>query len=202
MNDTTRITVCLLPPRAVAEQAIAMSKKLSEHGGMFTLGNSENIPHVTLYMTDIPTVNLALVIRTLQAREESFEPCLLVSRTYRQKENGFVDIAYETSPALLSFQKLIVDALNNLRNELPGHEEAYGRMSPEHQKNVRVFGYPEVDTDFEPHLTFSRLPRESAIDTTQLPPIDFSFTLTRLALTKTGPNGTSKEVLYAKILRD
>src|ERR671922_9628 len=58
--------VVILPPPAVRDHAIALSKELERYGGKFVLGKRRFIPHISLYHIPIRPENFAAFSRTVQ----------------------------------------------------------------------------------------------------------------------------------------
>src|SRR5690349_17023688 len=46
--------IVILPPPAVRDYAIALSKQLAEHGAKFVLGKRRYLPHISLYHIPVP----------------------------------------------------------------------------------------------------------------------------------------------------
>ncbi len=195
MIDIQRISVVLLPPKHIADQAILISEILQKKSE-FTLSKILH-PHITLYMTDILTKDLSLVLSVFEASACNIDLPALTQETYRQKKSGYVDVLFSNTTTLQNAQRTIAEKINPLRRELVAHKEILSSLSELQRKNVLDWGYPDMGELFEPHMTFSRL-KETARDRdilTDLPSCAFSFTPTGIALSLVGEHGTCTEIL-------
>ena len=155
--STIRIVIALIPTTEVAEKASAVSATFAEHHPFFVLGSEGPFPHVTLYMTDIPSNNLELLVEQIRTVIPTKQPLPLTAKKFRIKKNGYVDVEYQRTATLIEFQKQIVESLTSLQEEVVAHSDIFEQLSSEKQDLVLRFGYPEYGIFYEPHLTFTRV---------------------------------------------
>ncbi len=205
MNDQT-YDIVLLPGGSVTQKAIRLSEKLSQHyDTRFTLGKESNYPHYSLYMAQLDKHSAEKAKHHLAEIASAFPIFDLEATKYWQDpEEGFFEIQYKRTPALIALQNHIIASINPLRKGRfldfypPGYtkEELEKQLTGNALEQLYKYGYPEIGEDYRPHMTFTRL-TQSAIATTidtKLPPItEFSGIYPRLGLYVMGPNGTCVE---------
>lgn len=167
-------------------------------GTRFTLNDRDAIPHLSLYMANISPQNLDRAKDALAAIAERTPPIALTAASYAINAHGMTEIFYEKTPEITRLQEDVLTAVNPLREGLrerdPVGRSIQYRMrqaSGELARNFDVYGYDEIGSYFNPHITLTRL-----IDPTCQPvPPDlsqFDAKFRRLAFVKMGEHGTVK----------
>ena len=189
--SVTRITIGLIPTPDVANEAYALSAEFHQHHSFFTLTQKGPSPHITLYMTDLPTTQVETVPKLLTSLLPWFALVSLTGKKFRLQANGYIDVEYEVTPSLLSLQSAIVERIAPLREGLEAHADIFETLSIEPQNAVLRFGYPDYGILFTPHLTLTRVQAGTTLVVPEQYKVEnFSCTPHTLGIFITGPNGT------------
>ena len=194
--------IVLLPDDKITKQAIELSEKLSrEYPMRFTL-NTTTVPHYSIYMAQLTEKGVEEAKKKIKAIAHEFSTFSLEATKYWQDSaEGFFEIQYERTPQLIALQEQVIAAINPLREGRFLAEYPPGYTKEEQQKKLTgnalaqftKFAYPEIDEDYRPHMTFTRL-QEAAYATkivTNLPEVtSFSGKFSSLGLFVMGHNGT------------
>ena len=188
--------IVILPPKNISQKAISISKKLRVKGGLFTLGNKVYFPHVTLYMAEFPLKNIPKIKSLLQKFVIKIKPFNLNSSDYRQSPGGYVDVAYKKSKKIKDIQKSLIDLLNPLREGLimESDKERLHTSIKTEQKNIKLYGYRYAKSQFDPHITFTKL-KEYNTSAVAMPKTDFSFKAESVAIFSKGEHGTCNKLI-------
>jgi hypothetical protein len=193
--------IALLPSDALAQKAVSLSHELEAHDTLFTLGERKNLPHLSLYMVQIPSTGLVVARAALTRLATQTKAFTLTTKGYSQSR-GYIDVTYNKSPALSSLQMEVIDAVANVRGGT--HEEYVQSLSvmlPTARLNVERYGYPNVGSLFRPHLTFTRFEAGRQASLEDVPAADrFSGSYVRLALCELGQHGVCKQQVMAEEL--
>lgn len=187
----------LLPPDGVARAAIEESERLRALGTRFTLGPNE--PHVSLSMRNILEQDLPWAVDRLAEVAARNPAILLRAQRLATNEYGMVEVFYGKPPQITALQEDELNTLDPLRDGLrefdPVGRSISDRMrtaTGELARNFERYGYDEIGSYFNPHITLARL-----IDPNVQPePPDlakFDGTFERLALYRMGDHGTCVE---------
>ncbi len=189
--------IAILPPESITEKAIKLSKMLKKHGTLFVLDKKKYYPHVTLYMTEFPAKNLKFVKKTLQQLTPKTKPFEIKFVRYRQSKDGYTDISFKRNKNILQLHKKVVHRINSLREGLvrPKDLARFRQFSKEKQKNLRLYGYDNVLSEFIPHLTLAKLERADKKELSRLSNFDFSFIVKEIGLFQSAEHGTCKKLI-------
>lgn len=188
--------VVVLPPSAVEQASIAVSQKLSALGTEFTLNSANVFPHLSLYMAhfdELDEVQKRLVALSQRPQLQ------LEAVSYNANDQGMCEVFYHKTPEVTDLQEAIISQLNPLRHGLRT-KDPVGRLladrlattQGEEHRNLVQYGYDEVGSFFNPHITFTRFKNHrTPTPTTSLPPLStFSGAFDTLALFEMGEHGT------------
>ena len=98
---------------------------------------------------------------------------------------------------LITKQKKIIDLINPLRQGLL-REKTILKMSGFKKielKNIKRYGFQNVDSEFAPHLTFTKLSPPNKTALKKIKKTDFSFMVGQLALLRLGNHGTGRKLI-------
>jgi hypothetical protein len=196
MIDSLACNIALIPDPAIVHSAIATSKRLEQHGGLFILDNMEFFPHVSLYMTQLKVADVDMAGELLAAIAAQTRVIHAIAVRYAQEE-GFIDAEYVRSPQLVALQERVLTAINPIRDGLREKDQRrLERAKGVARTNLEQYGYRGVGELFRPHLTFTRFDAKYAIDTRSLPdPSAFNGPFVGLGLFTMGDHGTCTKKL-------
>ena len=169
-----KYNIALIPSLDVEKKAVEISKVISRHGGVFTLGE-ENKAHITIahFNCDDPTILMSIMMDV----KSILHPCsdiTLTQENYREKD-GWIDVVYEETLQMTELYRAICVILNKYDCE---------KTSQAWSENP-------------PHLTFSRIiKKEIVCDLSQLPVHDLSFSSRSIGLYTLGEHGTNNTLLH------
>ncbi len=189
-----RINICFLPPEHIAQQALTVSGMFKTYNGLFQLNDTAH-PHVTLHMSDFHNESVDEIISQVEDCVPLMKNISLRQEKYRQKKSGYCEVLFANTEAILAAQSLIASRVNHLRGSILAHTEVFETFTDEQKRNNVQWGYPEMGWLYEPHITFSRLPRGKAEVMQYIPTFDFSFVPTYMGVALVGEHGTCKEIL-------
>ena len=188
--------IVILPPKDITKKAIAISQKLRAKGGLFTLGNKINFPHITLYETEFSLKNIPKIKVCLKNLSLKIKPFNLNLSDYTQTPGGYIFVTYKKSRKLKDVQKNLINLLNPLRerSKTESSKEGFNTSTKIEQRNVGLYGYSYVKSQFNPHITFTKLKRYNP-SALSIPKTDFSFKVSTIAIFSNGKYGTCKKLI-------
>ncbi len=164
--------IILLPNKSVSELAKQLANEVSTKGDIyFKIDNKINFAHITIYKVEFPTKNkrkFFSLLRSIVKNTTPFE--LQFNKLY--SERGWVGLDFKKGSQLYSIHKKVLKIINPLReghisekhrielkdsNRFPGRQREY----------IKAFGYPQVMTEYHPHLTFLRFKDEKTAEKIQ-----------------------------------
>ncbi|RJR16228.1 2'-5' RNA ligase family protein [Candidatus Microgenomates bacterium] len=192
--------VVVLPDEKVRRQVIFRSEQISKKfQTKFTLDGNKFHPHITLYQAAYPESNIEQIKQRL-TKIASNTTLFQITLTKIESFMQFIFLNAVKSRELFDLHKLIIDALNPLREGtlIPDDEEDL--QNPETPQQVKDsilrYGYSLALEAFAPHITLSRLKNgedvEKALDSIAVKP--YTFTVDAMYLTNRGQNGTCNEI--------
>jgi hypothetical protein len=183
--------VVLLPNSALADRAIQTSNQLADRGVVFTLAEGTFYPHVSVYMLQLRTADLAEAGKRLREIAKATTSLSLEAKKYWQARQ-FLDAEYEKSKALSELQAQVVGALNPIRDGMITEEVArMQEASGLRLENYKRYGWNAVGELYRPHLTLTCFKQDEDISALGLPDISkFSDTFSKIGLYEMGSNGT------------
>ena len=189
--------IAIYPSKDISKKAIKVSKKLKSKGGLFILDDKNYFPHVSVYMTEFPLKNLPKIKKLLQKIASETEPFQIISLRYRQNKGGYVDVVFRRSLRIKKFQEEIVKVLNPMREKLIRERTkmSFPGMNKAQQKNIKLYGYHSVGSEFYPHLTFTRLEKFDKPALSVISKANFSFEVGKIALFYLGDHGTCNKLV-------
>lgn len=189
--DSIPCDIVLLPSDELAEKLIQVSGTLGTQSPLFTLDGVSFYPHASLYMTQLKRDDLDKVKELLSGIASNVATLNLTASKYDQAM-GFFDAEYERTKQLDELQKVVIDAINPIRDGMREKDKA--RMLEATglaRENFEKYGYAPVGELFRPHATITRFANEGTTDTSLLPnPAYLSGQFTHLGLFEMGDNGT------------
>jgi 2'-5' RNA ligase len=189
--------IVIYPPKDIATKAIKMSKTFKKKGGSFVLDGTNYFPHITIYMTEFPLKNISKVKKLLKQLVSEIKPFQITASDYRQNKDGYIDVNYKKTNNIKELQKKVIKLLNPLREGLlrPKDKERMEKFSKSHQKNIKLYGYRGVGTEFYPHLTFTKLEQFNKSALSKIRKKNFSFKVNRIGLFYLGEYGTCRKLI-------
>lgn len=197
MMEHAPYNIVILPPKEIAERAMLVSKELANVGSFFVLDQKQFLPHITLYMVELPSEHMAMVKDALKHIASELLPLQMEQTVYRHVYDGYVDVAFAKTPNLMRLQERIIETVNPLREGLlrATDRERFDSLPTEEQAQLNKYGFRSIGHMYAPHLTLSRLTQSNPDSINQLTPRAFSFSATTLALTRIASHGTCPEIL-------
>ncbi len=92
-------------PSHTRKNVIKISRQLKKKGGFFSLGEKTFIPHITVYMVDLPRNNERKVLAELKDIMREIKPIACKPVRYRKSGGGYVDILYRQKSADKNYTK-------------------------------------------------------------------------------------------------
>jgi 2'-5' RNA ligase len=178
------------------EQAIQINEKLVENFGSQIDFSSKIEPHLTIFMGLFPAANLDRIKQNLNSINREFSPFSLTFDHFRISEEGYVFWEPKPCQKLQKLHEQVVQSLNPLRDGLI--REKYMNLLSSYteieQQLILKFGFPWVNSLFNPHLTLGKIaPERNGSELNQLLQkysAPEKTTLARLKLGTVGENGT------------
>ncbi|HSX28339.1 MAG TPA: hypothetical protein VLF60_02720 [Candidatus Saccharimonadales bacterium] len=200
MNELPVYDVVLLPPAAVRDASIAVSRQLKPLGTEFTLQADHLYPHLSLYMLNILSGQLQETFSRLQGIARQTRPLQLQASHYGHNfTEGMFEVFYHKTSEIIALQERVIAGLNPLRHGLRtkdpvGHTLAdwLPQTTGVAHHNLETYGYDEVGELFKPHITFTRfVTRTTQVELATLPALSqFHSIYTQLGLFEMGEHGT------------
>lgn len=191
-------------PEKVSRSAVSLSGKIkTETRVNFTLHQSTNVPHITVYQLIIPDRNLDRLIKILEDLALKLPP-----QNFRfagfEEHSGYLSVQLDLPPRVKLFQEEVVKSVNFLREgrSLIGEEEALNY--PESQrKNIAEYGFDNLLDFYNPHITITCLsdPEKAKRFISGLNWTENEFSCSAIGLYSLGEFGTCKELIREFKLR-
>lgn len=203
MDKSESYSVAIIPPKHIIEKAIVISKKLLQLGSLFKL-DDDHFPHISIYQSQYPIKNLNKIIESLKKQAQILKKTKLNSLSYRQIDNGFIDVVYERRSDLEDLQFKIIKSLSPLREGLKNNDDLnnINIYNKTQQQNINLYGYRSIGSMYFPHLTFTKykeIQDESIL--LKIPSEDFSFVANKIGLFYQGDYGTCRKLIYLSLLQ-
>jgi 2'-5' RNA ligase len=189
--------IVIYPPAKIREKAITISKRLKKEGGLFSLGEKTFIPHLTIYILDLPAKNEKKVGLALKELASTLKPMKLTFLRYRNSNGGYTGAVYKRTKAITDLQMKILNAINPFREGIVRDKyKPILKTLPKHMRsNVERFGFSDVGKEYHPHLTFTRFPNDREIKLKTIQKLNFSFTANEIGFCRRGEHGTCKKLI-------
>lgn len=191
--ESLSCSVVILPPEQIVDRAIELSTQLS---GVFTLNHENKLPHITMYMCELPVANIEKARAAVRAVLQDATAVSLNFTGYSVSMSyAFAD--FEPTQELFALQAKLIEAVNPLREGLIRSTDAarIDTLTPAEQEGIRQSGYRMAGGNYEPHMSLTKLVGDESV-MQQLPQdLDLSFAANTLAFVFTGENGTCREVI-------
>lgn len=186
--DYKRYDIVVMPPREIAEQAIALSRALAPLGTFFVLDLVKHHPHLSLYRVPFSEMSLSVVIDTLAKLATMTKPFLLEQGTYYPDQGVWVGVRYVASKALLDLHTTVIAATKDYRiiEDDIRYAARWAEMSPEKRKNIQECGWADAFLAYSPHMSFTKLKTPRVDVLAHLPQREFSFRADHLGLYELG----------------
>lgn len=192
-----RYNIAIIPPRAIIEQAIAMSEELRKFDSFFVLDEKTLSPHISLYHAPFTEERLGDVIGKLEEITAGTRPFPVRHASYYPDQGVWVGIRYVSDKAILDLHTQVIEATKGYRAEQDDvrYLARWAELSHQQRENIKDCGWTDSFTLFSPHLTFTKLrqPRTDVLH--HLPEHDFSFQVDHIALVERGEYGACIKTL-------
>lgn len=159
------ISVAFLLPCEVHQSAVSLSTEISKRfKTIFTLGDRESVPHVTIYFNEYPKSNIDNILESANVLAEEFGRTK-VEFTRFCTGRGYIDMGIGLSKQLVMIHKRSVKLLfpqlkTHLREKYLESSEKYSLYSEKQKRNIKRYGHPDVMDLYRPHVTLTRLENE------------------------------------------
>jgi len=199
-SESLLLNVAIIPPDRVSREAIDLSSKTHALGGIFELDRATRFPHMTIYMARFPRSAVNAAQKELSNLVPSLKEEILEHSGYYVTPIKYYEISYRKTPGLEKLQEMIARKLRGLRYapENPEIENYFGDYTGDTKENVEKWGYDLFGSLYRPHVTLTRLPSETRIDSLgQLPRSldDLSFSLSGIGLFQADDMGAARELI-------
>lgn len=189
--------IVILPPPAVRDHAIALSKELERYESKFVLGKRRYIPHISLYHIPVRSEDFAAFSRTVQN---------IASR----RQGGDLRLRSIDMPLLMTdkpkwLQQLHLDVVNQTSRYFDWNSGAKDSWGIEYlPANLRVrakqylekFGSPMIDVMFRPHITLASFKDKRIRKDIPSPAFEpMAFRVDEVSICELGPSHSCRRVI-------
>jgi hypothetical protein len=190
-------SIVIYPPAEISKKAINISKKLKKKKASFVLDGKNYFPHITLYMAEFPLKNIIKARKLLKQFAIKTKQFEMKPLKCRQSKGGYIDIEYRKSKQIKELHRNVIKLLNPLREGLlkESDKEWISKSSKIQQKNIKLFGYSDVGSEFFPHLTFTKLEKFNKSAILGINKSDFSFKVDKIGFAYLGDYGTCRKLI-------
>lgn len=188
--------IAIIPPPAIAHKAIAASRLLRRHGGLYVLDSKKYFPHITLYMTEFPVKNIPMIKTLLRRLSLETRTLGFSSPAIRLKKDRSVVIILK-SVAVRTLHRKIVRILNHLREGLMRPKDAarFDQLTTQEQCMLQRYGYKDALARYVPHLTLAKLSSAKRPAITDFISSNSVFRSRMIGLFQSGEHGTCRKLL-------
>lgn len=199
--STAERNIVILFDETLTQKFIKLSKNVNAHiPSKIVLNNTDQIPHLTLYMTKYPERNIQKVVEKISRIAQTTKPfqMKLIGKSCHASGTLFIDA--EMSVNLYRLHEKLVDRLNPLREGLFNEEELTVQgMTEKNKKMLIEYSMWAVKNDYLPHISVARVynPAKDRENVLKLLPetIQYQTTVQNIAFVVRGPNGTCNKIL-------
>ncbi|OFY63295.1 MAG: hypothetical protein A3H98_11280 [Bacteroidetes bacterium RIFCSPLOWO2_02_FULL_36_8] len=197
LQRSKSLNIVICPPRSVCKKAITISNKLTRQGGLFALNENICHPHISIYMSEFPLKNLRKIRKLLEQISSEVKPFEIRSSIHSQKMDGYVYMNYHKTRDIRELQKKVINLLNPLREGLIREKDMVKMpdLNNAQHENIMRYGYRNVGSQFDPHLTFTKLEKSTRGYLSEFKDIDLSFNITEIGLFYQGDHGTCRKLI-------
>lgn len=164
MTNFVTIRTMFLPESELISKSLALAKEVTKGQEIyFHITKKTQLAHSTIYMAEFPLKNFNRIVDSLARLANKTRPIKLEYEKMYQ-EWGYIGFSFKKNREIYELHKQVLDLLNPLRD---GHlrmkyikELRSGKYSKRQMKYIRNFGYPQVLSEYNPHLTLARLKSE------------------------------------------
>lgn len=156
-----KIIVAIKPNKELTIEAIDNSRRIAnKFTSEILLDESKNIPHISLYLTEIPTRNIITAKEILSKFFRNVQVDLNFSCFHYK--NGYFDAEFELTTELSRLHMEILDKINPLREDHIRQKwvESFHEYNQIEQNNIKKYGSVYVAESFRPHLTLAYIPSQ------------------------------------------
>jgi hypothetical protein len=189
--------IVILPPPAIQNHAIGLSKRLEEYGGKFVLGRRRFIPHISLYHVPVRAQNFdsfSRAVREVAAR------CLGGSLRLTSVD---MPVLMTNKPAWLTrlHRQMVANTCLFLDRDYDVEQTWHTNYLPAHlrapaRRYLRQFGSPLIHEVFRPHITLTSFEDRSIAP--RIPPLNFeprTFHVATVSICELGPSHTCQRTV-------
>jgi hypothetical protein len=154
----TKIIVGIYPQGDLNIEAVKNSKIIAKYYDSSVILDSHGpYPHITLYLSEIPSANISKVIDLLNIKFLETKIQLEFNRISFQK--GYLDVELKLNSDLMGLHKQVVEVVNpyregHIRDKWIREMESYDTGEQQHLKD---YGSIAILDTYRPHLTLARL---------------------------------------------
>jgi len=206
-NKFIRLNTVFQPPTEIVKMAMSLSHKVGkENEPFFILDNIKFYPHITIYSPEYPALNRNVVSEVVKSIASQFSKLPFKFKEV-ESHQGFIGINFQNTSQIKEIHEKIVESLNPLRK---GHirsrykqDDCQTRHSIGQQKNIKLFGYPDILDLYQPHLTIIRLKDENVAKriTKEIKWKSKEFFVSKLGIYTMGEHGTCSKLVSKSSLR-
>jgi hypothetical protein len=157
-SQTELLNVCIIPPTAVTEQCVLLSKELSSTDTLFTVDGIAKFPHMTLYMARFPNGSRKLVVDAVEDSLQGRFSFACTQSGFHVTEGGYGEVSYTRTNELLDVHENIISVVKEFRYspENPYVESYFGSYSAAQKINACSTGYDLAHDLYRPHTSLTR----------------------------------------------
>lgn len=195
--------IAIIPPDYIRKQAIEVSRSLIAHETFFVLDDTTFYTHATLHAVDLNKKDLPRaqgIVSAILGETPSFH---LEPIGYVYYPGDWIAIEYHRNETIDTLHERLVKALNPLRQPRHSREEIEARedLSDVDKANIIDYGHRMLLTQFEPHITFTRLKVTNEGVEQTLPDLSWSFQAADIGIFLSAAHGACVERIETYTLR-
>jgi len=207
VNDATLwqnyFDIVILPPPALQDHAIALSKQLKPYGAKFVLGKQRFLPHISLYHIPVRPEHFAefsKAVREIASRHAGGRLRLT---------SVDMPVLMTDKPAWLNRLHLqLVDRTCAFLDREYGVEKTWNtaylpkELAGPARRYLKEYGSPLINEVFRPHITLTSFKRKNA--NRKIPSLDLdplSFTVDAVTICELGPSHSCQRIIATFALK-
>jgi 2'-5' RNA ligase len=189
--------IVILPPPAIQDHAIALSKRLEPYGGKFVLGKNRFIPHISLYHIPVRPERFAAFSDAVRNVASTHPGGTL------QLTSVDMPVLVTGKPEWLSeLHRKMVEHTNAFLDREYGVEKTWdteylpAELKEPARRYLKEFGSPLIDEVFRPHITLTSFEDKSSRQS--IPEMNFdrlSFEADAVSICELGPSHSCQRII-------
>lgn len=185
------LNVLVLPDKDTSCKAVNLSSSIAENiETRFVLDGVELLPHLTLYLTEYPSLVVPEIENVLADLSKENRPISINMKGFSEV-SGFIFWDAQMNDELYKIHELTLNALSSFREVKDSYIELPG-LSVGQRAGLDRYGYALALSEYKPHITLTRLENQEEVEKVlkTLPDVEGEFTVSSLVLAKAGAEGT------------